>query len=138
MKKKIGLLIFFIFLAWKGFNIFQESYHIDVLKSIPNPVQTFEVNTTEELAAKLISAEEGTNIPVEYLKWETEGKIEGGKVFYAEYNGNKVYFRVRKNGDYIEYLPIETYIVTKRGERFTLAQIIFELEYDKAMKELDF
>lgn len=141
MKKKLVYLIIIVLclgLVWEMINIFQNYYYVDVLKKIPNPISVFEVNTTEELAAKLISVEEGTNISVEYLNWDKEGEIEGGKVFYAEYNGNKVYFRVRKNGDYIEYLPIETYIINKAGERVNLAQIIFELEYNKAMKELDF
>ena len=112
--------------------------YIETVKNIP--IQNIlESNTTEELAVNFIRKTTNLqNVNTSNLKWSIEGETSKGKMVIAQYNQNKVYFDTIKNGDYIEYMPIEVYIITNEKKKITLAEIMYNDIVDDFSEAFDF
>lgn len=112
--------------------------YIDTLKKVPTE-NILESKTTEELAVnfiKVITKSEDVN--PSKLKWEVEGNTKNGKVVIAEYNQNKVYFNTTENGDYVEYVPLEVYMITSENEKISLAEAMYSNLLDDFAKAFKF
>ena len=129
MKKVLLILSLLLTFLFTGCG--SDNNYISTVKSIPISEQVLGCSTTEDLAVKFIEMSLGEKISKSQLNWEIEGKTKNGKMVVAEYKGNKVYFSTVKNGDYIQYSPLTTYLVTSNGKRITLTEIVF----NNALKE---
>ena len=121
--KKILLLLLLLCTLLVGCSSDEE--YIESVKNIP--IQNLlGSSTTEELAANFINkATNSEDVTVLDLKWSVEGKTEKGKMIIAQQGQNKVYFNTARNGDYVEYMPLEVYIITSDNKKITLGEILY-------------
>lgn len=134
--KKILLMLLLLCTLLVGCGSDEE--YIESVKNIP--IQNIlESNTTEELAANFIKkATNSQDISVLDLKWSVEGKTEKGKMIVAQQGQNKVYFNTIRNGDYVEYIPLEVYIITSDNKKITLGEILYNNFMNDFSKAFDF
>ena len=112
--------------------------YIETIKNIPIQ-NVLESNTTEELAANFINkATNLEDVTIFDLEWSIEGKTEKGKMVIAQHGQNKVYFSTYRSGDYIEYIPLEVYIITSDKQKITLGEILYNDFMDDFSKAFEF
>lgn len=132
MKKILLLLAIILTVLFTGCGMMDSAY-IETVQGIVTPQEILGTNNLKDLTIELLERSSGT-VDEKNVKWEIEGKTKEGKVVVAKYAGNKVVIPTKKDGDYIQVLPAEIYIITSEGQRINLLSIMM----DDFTKNLDF
>ncbi|MBC2855437.1 MAG: hypothetical protein RSD40_01905 [Bacilli bacterium] len=120
--KKLLIILGLIFVFTGCFNT--DEKYISTVKGIVLSEQIIGANNVEELVVNLLKIESKQNVVAKDVVWKIDGDTNDGKIVLAEYSGYKVYIPTFKNGDYIETIPNNIYMITKTGERKNLPSII--------------
>lgn len=132
MRKIILVLSIFFTFLFSSCGMMDSAY-IETVQGIVTPQEILGTNNLKDLTIELLERSSGT-VDEKNVKWEIEGKTKEGKVVVAKYAGNKVVIPTKKDGDYIQVLPAEIYIITSEGQRINLLSIMM----DDFTKNLDF
>lgn len=123
MKKLTFILLLVLTLALTGCG--GDKAYIETVKGIVTAEEILGANNIEDLSVELIR-KCGENPAKNDIKWLIEGETKDGKMVVAEYNNNKVFIPTIKNGDYVEIMPINIYVINSQGKRFNLVNILIE------------